>query len=570
MGVTTLPGAAFYARQHNPIHGIPLPAPVLPDPEDHEDGTADGPIRSGPTLSHSQCVNRIREIEQELSRLAELDTLRPEDEEYLREITDEFDTVNEHRKRLERESQAARVRAVAQSIPVRGPGGARLAPGTGGGVSGHALDPFSDQRGTMSGSGATIDPTAGFDRDAYLEPDSIEDRRFHNPWDLGNVRTFGRSRESINGELRARALSAVEKMPQANDRIRAAATDVLERWDDKDGALSRMCLATSSPMYLRAFSKVAGNREHMLTNDEKTCLDQVRAMSLTATAGGYLVPFQMDPTVIVTANGSQNDIRRLARQVIATGNVWNGITASAVSWSWDAEGAQVSDDSPTFASPGIPNFKAQGFVPISIEAIEDAANVGATIGTLLAEGRDVLEAAAFVLGTGVGQPKGIVTALTGTGSVVNSGTADTLAVGDLYTVQGSLPSRYRRNSSWLANNLFYNRVRQFDTAGGSALWAQLGAGRPPDLLGRPIFEAEDMDGVITATAENYMTIFGDFSNYCITDRIGMTVEFIPNLFRQTAAGAGFGQPTGQRAWYAYYRTGADVLNAAAFRMLNVT
>jgi HK97 family phage major capsid protein len=79
-----------------------------------------------------------------------------------------------------------------------------------------------------------------------------------------------------------------------------------------------------------------------------------------------------------------------------------------------------------------------------------------------------------------------------------------------------------------------------------------------------------MDGVITGAAENYMAIFGDFENFVIADRIGMTVEFIPHLFRQTTAGAGFGQPTGQRGWYAYYRTGSAVVNTAAFKLLNVT
>lgn len=561
-------GSAFYARQHNPIHNVPLPPPLLPDPDEHESGS----VAAAPTLTHSQAVNHIREIRSEMERLNQLNELAPEDEAYFKELSAEFERTNTHRKRLEREADAARVKQAIEESPTGDPRRRlHLEAGSGGALSPHPLDPFSDLRGanpghSLPGSADRHD----FDRDAFLEPDSVEDRRYADPWDLRNVRTFGRSREDINHDMRSRALCAVEYMPQASTRIREVATQLLERWDDHEGTISRLVLASSSPAYLRAFSKVATNREHMLSDTEKTAIDQVRAMSLTTTAGGYLVPFQMDPTVIVTANGSQNDLRQIARQVVATGNVWNGVTASAVSWSWDAEGSQASDDSPTFASPSIPNFKAQGFVPISIEAIEDAANVGATVGQLLAEGRDVLEAAAFVLGTGVGQPKGIVTALAGTGSVINSATADTLAVGDLYGVQGSLPSRYRRAASWLANNLFYNRARQFDTAGGSSLWAQLGEGRPADLLGRPIFEAEDMDGTITATAENYMAIFGDFRNYVITDRLGMTVEFIPQLFQQTAAGAGFGRPTGQRAWYAYYRVGADVVNASAFRMLNVT
>lgn len=147
----------------------------------------------------------------------------------------------------------------------------------------------------------------------------------------------------------------------------------------------------------------------MITPDEQRALE--RAMSLTDSAGGYLVPFQLDPTVIITANGSRNQIRQVARQVVATGDVWNGVSSGAVSWSWDAEGAQVSDDSTTFAQPTVPVHKAAGFVPISIEALEDEANVTQEVARLLAFGRDTLEAAAFTTGSGSGQPTGIVTAL---------------------------------------------------------------------------------------------------------------------------------------------------------------
>ena len=95
-------------------------------------------------------------------------------------------------------------------------------------------------------------------------------------------------------------------------------------------------------------------------------VEQFRAMSLTDSAGGYLVPFQLDPTVIITSSGSRNDIRMVARQVVATGDTWNGVSSGAVSWSWDAEAAQVSDDTTTFAQPSIPVYKASGFVPISL------------------------------------------------------------------------------------------------------------------------------------------------------------------------------------------------------------
>lgn len=494
------------------------------------------------TLTHPQCINRLQEIRDAMGEIAELERPSAEDDEYFRQLGEEFERVDAYRKRLEREAQLAKVRSVADSAS-----GSRY------------LRAVSGFGGQPAASGD------GYDRD-ILEPDSIESRRFRNPWDLSEVRTWGRSRDEVNAEYRARALSAIEHMPVANDKVRSVSTDIIERFDDKDATLARLALVASSPEYLRAFGKAATNRLHELSADEQRALEQTRALSLTDSAGGYLVPFQLDPTVIITANGSRNDIRRIARQVVATGDVWNGVTAGAVSWSWDAEASQVSDDAPTFAQPTVPVYKAAGFVPISIEALQDMANGAAEVARLLAFGREQLEAAAFAVGTGTGQPTGVVTGLVGSGAVTASATADTLAVGDLYTVQGALPARFRANASWLATNAFYNRARQFDTAGGSSLWAQLGEDRPALLLGKPVYEAEDMDGVINATQENYMAIFGDFSEgFVIADRIGMTVEFIPHLF-----GTANGRPTGQRGWYAYYRTGSSVVNTGAFKMLNVT
>lgn len=488
-------------------------------------------------LSHSQAVIRLKDIKAELERLGDKDDLTPEDEQSFDELTREFAEVDNHRRQLERKAALERVRSATKTTE-RGPAAVKIEGGT----------PYSSRD--------------GYDVDPILHPDSVEDRRFRNPWDLSEVRTFGRSKDQVGQELRSRALSAIEKMAGANDRVRSVATDILERWDDGDSTIAKLCLATSSPEYLRAWSKMARGHGHLISSEERTALE--RAMSLTDSAGGYLVPFQLDPTVIITANGSANQIRQIARQVVATGDVWNGVSSGAVSWSWDAEGAEVSDDAPTFAQPTVPVYKAAGFVPISIEALEDEANVTAEVARLLAFGRDVLEAAAFATGSGSGQPTGIVTALTGTSSVVTSTTTDTFAAADIYKVDNALPARYRGAASWLANRGVYNLVRQMDTSGGAQMWERIGADVPAQLLGRPVYESEDMDGVVNATQDNYLAVYGDFSNYVIADRVGMTVEFIPHLVGANR------RPTGQRGWYAYYRVGADSVNDGAFRMLNVT
>jgi hypothetical protein len=68
----------------------------------------------------------------------------------------------------------------------------------------------------------------------------VEDCRFRNPWDLTEMRTFGRDGGEVASELRASALSAVEKMQGTSDDIRQAATHLgavgLRRLEDRPEA----------------------------------------------------------------------------------------------------------------------------------------------------------------------------------------------------------------------------------------------------------------------------------------------------------------------------------------------
>lgn len=490
-------------------------------------------------LSHPQAVNRLKDIQAELERLGEQDTLTADDEQQFDELTREFGEVDNHRRQMERKAALERVRSAAK-VQERGPAALKV------------------ERGAPSGG--------DYDADPVLNPDSVEDCRFRNPWDLSEMRTFSRSKGEVAHELRARALSAVEKMGGANDAVRSTATEFLERWDDADGSMARMCLATSSPEYIRAWSKLAAGRGHMVSADEQRALE--RAMSLTDSAGGYLVPFQLDPTVIITSAGSANQIRQAARQVVATGDVWNGVSAGAVTWGWAAEATQATDNSPTFAQPSIPVYKAQGFVPISIEALQDAANVTTEVGRLLAFGKDVLEAQAFISGTGTGQPTGLVTALNaaGAGVAVNSVATGAIAAADIYALDNALAARYRGNASFLGNRSTYNSIRALGTGGGSDMWERISADRPALLMGQPVYEAEAMATAKTTTdvdpaRTDSVLVYGDFEHYVIADRVGMQVEFIQHLFGAAQ------RPTGQRGWYAYYRVGAGLTNSDAFRQL---
>jgi HK97 family phage major capsid protein len=387
-----------------------------------------------------------------------------------------------------------------------------------------------------------------------------------DPWDpRRNLEIRDRARRSLD------ALAKLDSpgLPGAIERVSIA----LDGRED-DGAdldkLARWTAVASDPDYLSAFVRLAkdpqnGHRE--FTEPELRAFQRAqheqRAMSLSDSAGGYLVPMQLDPSVIQTSDSSYNEVRVAARKVLATGDVWHGVSSAGVTASWDGEAVEVSDDSPTLAQPAITVHKLAGFVPISIEALADAQNVAQEVAELLSQARDDLESVALVTGTGTSQPWGVHTRIAAvTACRVTTTTADTFQLADVYKIDEALPAKWRKRSSWLAHRAIYNDTRAFDTAGGAALWTQLSNDVPPNLLGRPTLEAEAMPSGPSGTNVHFM-ILGDFSRgYVIADRIGTTIEFIPHLFGAS------GRPTGQRGWYMYARVGADVVANNAFKILN--
>ncbi len=59
-----------------------------------------------------------------------------------------------------------------------------------------------------------------------------------------------------------------------------------------------------------------------------------------------------------------------------------------------------------------------------------------------------------------------------------------------------------------------------------------------------------------------MLVVGDFRNYLVAQRAGMSVEQIPMLFSTTT-----NLPDGRRGWFAWARVGADSVSDNAFRLL---
>lgn len=329
-------------------------------------------------------------------------------------------------------------------------------------------------------------------------------------------------------------------------------------------AVSRQLLLTGGDDYLEAFRTY-------LTNPRD--FEAQRALTNGTGSLGYMLPFVLDPTIILNNNGSANPWRRLSRTEMTTSNTWNGVTSAGVNAAFLAEGAAASDNSPTVGQLQITPVKAAAWVFGSVESIDDS-DLATQLPGLFSDARDRLESAAFATGDGSSAPQGVITAL-GTASYAGSGIGGTVTGTAAEAVLlGGLAApapRWRQSNkfAWAAAITYLNKIRTFDTSGGGGFWANLTSGTPASLLGYPVFEASAMSSTTataaTGTTGSAVVLVGDFNQYVIVDRVGATIVFEPMVTSQATATVGM--PTGQNGWFMFWRVGAKVAVPTAFAYL---
>jgi len=395
------------------------------------------------------------------------------------------------------------------------------------------------------------------------DPRAQESAQFGQPG-LATRTTNGGSPQ--DQALRAVEAHEAELSPEAGDRI----TTLVKR--DKYGLDSQYVAAVAAPAYEQAFARMLSGSPvasfEMLPEEVEAVravrrAQELRSLSIgggspVGSEGGFAVPFALDPTIIATSDGSVNPLRQIARVQTILSNEWRGVSSDGITLDYEGEADEADDDSPTLAQPTVTANRVSAFIPFTFEIDQDWTSMRNEMSKLISDGKDDLESAAFISGTGVGQPEGIVAALAGGASIVPTAAVGTFAAADIYALLEALPPRFRPRAAFLANLSILNLIAQEETTNGARLFPSIDDGQ---LLRKRAYEASAMDG--TTTPGDQILLAGDFRHYLIADRIGMSVEVIPHLF-----GAA-GRPTGQRGIYAFWRNGAAVLASEAFRLLEV-
>lgn len=283
--------------------------------------------------------------------------------------------------------------------------------------------------------------------------------------------------------------------------------------------------------------------------------------------GGFLVPedFMTEMirelagfTVIRPLARVRPTSRQAASYLVVAGS-GNAQYSSGVGGAWRGEGWTTdqallpTQNQPRFGRERVPvHTWCPDVIEITMELMEDSAvNLDAEVRGLLAETRAMDEDSAFLLGTGIGTPKGILTeASEGNITTVKTSGANSQTYVGLVNLFTSLAAQYRQRATWAFNSYTLGLLMQMEDTEGHHIFPTNTI--PTQLFGRPLVISEFIaDG---GTDGNLSMIFGDFSYYAIADRMDMRIirlveRFAPNVGIMAVA-----------------RVGGQVLKTAPFRV----
>ena len=149
-------------------------------------------------------------------------------------------------------------------------------------------------------------------------------------------------------------------------------------------------------------------------------------------------------------------------------------------------------------------------VRVSIQLLDDSGfDFGAYVMRRLGERIARITAAHWAVGTGTGQPRGLVTAAT-VGKIAASATAVTHD--ELVDCMHSVDPLYRLNGQWVMNDLTFSAIRKLKDTQNRPLFGDLSVNAPTTLLGKPVVIDPNIPSMAAATKS---ILFGDLRTYFI-------------------------------------------------------
>ena len=244
--------------------------------------------------------------------------------------------------------------------------------------------------------------------------------------------------------------------------------------------------------------------------------------------GGYLVPDEYDKRLIDILT-EENVMRTLGTNITTSGEHKINIAATKPAAAWIEEGGTLTFGDATFDQIILDAHKLHVAIKVTEELLYDNAfNLENYILTQFGKALSNAEEDAFINGTGVGQPLGILAETGGAQVGVTTASSTKITADEIINLVYSLKRPYRKNAVFLANDVCVAELRKLKDNNGQYLWQpSLQAGEPDRVLGYKVYTSPYFP---VPTASGTAVAFGDFSYYNIGDRGTRSFAELKELF----------------------------------------
>lgn len=306
-------------------------------------------------------------------------------------------------------------------------------------------------------------------------------------------------------------------------------------------------------LYLRHGNNVSAEQAIAIRN----------AMSTTTPAeGGFTVPTEV-ASMVIDALKEFGGMREVATAMPTDSGApmnWPTSDGTAEEGEIVGENAAATTGDITFNSVAVNPFKySSRKIALPIELIQDSAiDVVSFVVNRLAQRLGRITNKHYTIGTGTGQPFGLVTRAS-SGKVGLTGQTTSVIFDDLADLYYSVNRAYRRGAAWQMADLTMRNIRKIKDTTGRPIFTPgyeegITEDQPDRLMGKPIVINDDVP-VMAANARSIL--FGDHSYYTIRDVNG---SYSIRRFDDSAFAL-----NGQVGFCGWMRTGGNLLDTAAVK-----
>ena len=244
--------------------------------------------------------------------------------------------------------------------------------------------------------------------------------------------------------------------------------------------------------------------------------------------GGYLVPEEYDSRLIESLE-EDNVFRRLGTTITTAGERKINIAATKPAAAWIDEGEALTFGDATFAQINLDAHKLHVAVKVTEELLYDNAfGLEAYILRQFSKALANAEEDAFLNGTGVGQPLGLLAENGGAEVGVTAAATNKVTYDELVDLVYSLKRPYRKNAAFLTNDQTVGMLRKLKDQNGHPLWHDsVEDGEPGRILGYKVYTSPYFP---VMAAGKPAIAFGDYSYYNIGDRGTRSFAELKELF----------------------------------------